>query len=47
VIDLGHQVTAAAQRLERAQRQLDEFQRDHARDLLDETEQPARTWQPN
>jgi hypothetical protein len=43
VIDLGHQVTAAAQRVERAQRQLDEFQRDHARDLLDEREQPART----
>jgi chromosome segregation ATPase len=43
VIDLGHQVTAAAQRVERARRQLDEFQRHHARDLLDEREQPART----
>jgi hypothetical protein len=28
VIDLGHQVTAAAQRVGRARRQLDEFQRD-------------------
>jgi hypothetical protein len=43
VIDLGHQVTAAAQRVGRAQRQLDEFQRHHARDLLAEREQPART----
>jgi len=42
VIDLGHQVTAAAQRVERARRQLDEFQRDHAGDLLAEREQPAR-----
>jgi hypothetical protein len=43
VIDLGHQVTAAAQRVGRARRQLDEFQRDRARDLLDERQQPART----
>jgi hypothetical protein len=41
--DLGHQVTAAALRVERAQRELDRFQREHARNLLDEREQASRT----
>lgn len=43
VIDLGHQVTAAAQRVEMAQRAADTFTQEHARDLLAEREQPART----
>jgi hypothetical protein len=40
---LQHRVDGAALRVERAQQQLDEFQRERARDLLAEREQPART----
>jgi hypothetical protein len=43
VIDLGHRVAASGLRVQRAQQQLDEYQGAHARDLLAEREQPART----
>jgi hypothetical protein len=42
-IDLGHQVTAAAQRVELGRRAADTFAQEHARDLLAEREQAART----
>ena len=43
VKDLQHRLTAAELRVARTQRELDEFRRDRARDLLREREQPART----
>jgi hypothetical protein len=43
VIDLGHQVTAAAQRVDQAQRAVDTFTQEHARALLAERQQTART----
>jgi hypothetical protein len=42
VKDLQHRLNGAEVRVERAQRALDEFQRDHARDLLAEREEAAR-----
>ena len=43
IIDLGHQVTAATQRVEIAQRAAGTFAQEYARDLLAEREQAART----
>jgi hypothetical protein len=43
VRELQHRVDGAALRVERAQQELAAFQREHARDLLAEREQPART----
>jgi hypothetical protein len=43
VRELQRRVDGAALRVARAQQQLDEFQRERARDLLAEREQPART----
>jgi hypothetical protein len=40
--DLEHRLTGAEVRVARTQRELDEFRRDRARDLLKEREQPAR-----
>lgn len=42
VLDLQHRVDAAGLRVERAQQQLDEFQRERARDLLEERVAEAR-----
>ena len=43
VADLGHRVAAAQHRIDRAQRAVDAFTQEHARGLLSEREQPART----
>jgi hypothetical protein len=43
VLDLGHQVTAAKLRVERAQQAADRFAQEHARDLLTEREQTGGT----
>jgi hypothetical protein len=43
VKDQQHRLTGAEVRVARTQRELDEFRRDRARDLLKEREQPART----
>jgi hypothetical protein len=43
VYELQHRIDGAALRVQRAQQQLDEFAHEHARDLLAEREQPART----
>jgi hypothetical protein len=43
VRELQHQVDGAGIRVERAQQQLDSYERDHARDLLAEREQSANT----
>ena len=43
VANLGNRAGAAGLPVERAQQELDAFQREHARDLLEEREQPART----
>jgi hypothetical protein len=43
IFDLQHRVDAARLRVGRAQQQLDEFQRQHARGLLHEREPNART----
>jgi hypothetical protein len=43
VKDLQHRLTGAAIRVERTQGEADAFAREHARDLLAEREQPART----
>jgi hypothetical protein len=42
VKELQHRLDGADLRVERAQRALDDFQRDHARDLLNEQEQATR-----
>jgi hypothetical protein len=43
VKDLQHRVSGAEIRVERAQREADTFTREHARDLLEERKQPARS----